>query len=380
MNEFKQMCRNLRTAEDRVAPDPVWVRRTRDTLLMQVKNTMPSASRITFGYRVRETIRAARPHRMFAWVSRPVMASMSLVVFALGGSVMSVSAAENAMPGDLLYGLKIATEQARVALTSKTEDKVRLKTEFAGRRVVELTSAVGTDKNAETVSQVAEMLKRDMDTIKQQLGDVAQESSTGTAVEVAKLVDQKSIEVMTALQDTKDQLSPEAVEKITEAQSVAADAGVKAIEVLVDNAKDSTDASSVSDVMQVIKDHTEAVAQVTAASVVPAPVVLGASSSTPVATASTTTPLVATTTLLTVAEDASKDSSATTTPILLPDIAAHVKDATTQAFAVQKAKDQQEVASSTAAENAPATDASATTPEVKPATDTKEAVEKTASP
>ena len=323
-NELERRIRNLRSAERSIRPDAAWVGRTRETLLMQVKNTLPTGQ-MSFAQRVKEFFQLVVVGKLAQAMRKPVMAAISTVVLATGGSILSVSAAEQALPGDFFYGLKLVTEQARLALTATGEDKLILKTEFTERRVTEFQQIAGDPENQERVGEVMDTLKRDMSTLKQQLTDVAHDTPE-KAVSSAKFVDKKTNKVITDLQAAKSQLSPESKEKVTEVQSAAADAGVKAIEVLAEKHQESSDNVSVLDIAQAIQDHTKTVADVTI------------------------TPLVF---------DAAS-SSATTTQITsstLSAIVSQVKDQTTQSFALQKAQDQLDVVASAL----PASETSSTT-------------------
>ncbi len=332
--ELHTRLRELRATNKNIKPDEAWVKATRETLMMQVHNTLPTSGKVSLGERIKYIVKYLLPKGAVRWVSRPVMAMLAIVAVLTGGSIMSVSAAEQSLPGDLLYGLKLATEQARLAMTSEKGDKLKLKTEFTGRRVEELKKVATTDQKTEKVAQVAEILKRDLNTMKEQLNDVANESSADEAVEAAKMVDQKSNDVINALQETKDQLSPETIEKVTEAQSVAADTGVKALEVLVEKHQQDNGSVPVLDVAQALQDHAKAVTDATMSD---------ATSTLPIATSSTL-PIATSSTV--VLSDLASTTTASTTSESLSSLVSQVKDATTQAFAMQKAKDQLEMTSS----------------------------------
>ncbi len=327
-HELLRSLRQMRKTEKRIVPDAAWVRATRATLLMQVKNSLPTAESITLQQQVRGTFKAFVPNNFGEWIRRPLIAFMSLITVLAGGSIMSVSAAEQALPGDLLYGLKLATEQARLAFTPVKEERLKLKTEFTSRRVDELKQVADDGQHPDRVVQVAEILKRDLDTLKQQLDEVVQEVPAANAAAAAKLVDQKSTEVINALQGTKSQLSPENIEKVTEAQSVAADTSVKAIEVLAEQHRQSNDVVPAEDVARAISDHVKVVTDVT--------------SSTPAIVSTSTNPLIGTTSTQALTDIVTSSTSSTTTSAL-PILLGQMKDATTQAFAQQKVKDQLDV-------------------------------------
>jgi hypothetical protein len=351
-NNLAEQLKKLRSAERRVKPDEAWVKTTRGTLLMQVKNTLPPAARVTLKTRFSGFFRYALPREAVVWVRRPALAVASFLVLILGGSIMSVSAAEKSLPGDFLYTLKLATEQARMIMTTSNEDKVKLKTEFTSRRVEELKIVVKAPSpvdKPQRVAQVTEILKRDMTTLKEQLNEVSKEGPADKAVEMAKLVDQNSNQVIAALQETKSDVTAETKEKITEAQSAAADTGVKAIEVLAQKHQESNDAVPASDVAQAIQDHAKTVADATLQYV----------SSTGPTVPSTMTS--ATGTAATLNDLQSASTTASTTSSLLPSLVDQMKDATTQAFAYQKAADQLAASSSTTADADAAAAASGTT-------------------
>ncbi len=329
--DLAKQLRDLKNAERRITPDPAWVRATRETLLMQAKNSLPSSASVTHRERVSQTFRMFAPRRVSAWVRRPVIAFMTILLVASGGSIFSVSAAEQALPGDLLYGLKLATEQARLAFTPVKTDRLILKTEFTKRRVDDLKKVATDTQHPGRVTQAAEILKQDLNTLKQQLGDVASDSSADQTAAAAKLVDQKTAEVITSLQQTKAQLSPASQEKVTEAQSAAADTSVTAIEVLATTHAQDENAVPTSDVTHAIEEHAKAVTDAT-------------SGATPTLSTGATSTKSTTSTpdLLQIASS----TSATTTLNDLPALVNQVKDATQQAFAMQKTLDQAAVSSS----------------------------------
>ena len=118
-----------------------------------------------------------------------------------------------------------------------------MKVEFTTRRSDELKEVIKSDK-AETparIQKATEILKRDLNTVKQQLEEVRIDPESQNVIEAAKLVDQTSNELVQALQETKSSLSGENQDRVTEAQAAAADTGVKAIEVLMGEHEESNE-------------------------------------------------------------------------------------------------------------------------------------------
>lgn len=262
--------RLIRAVARRTKPDATWVLATRSTLLMQAKNSMPVAA-VEKKSVIKEWVKFFAP--IFAvnkWVRTPVTAIAVIMLAIFGGSLLSVSAAEKSLPGDLLYSVKLATEQARLAMAKNPQDKVKLKTEFTERRVDEMKQVVSSSSvsdRKDRVIQTAETLKRDLHTIKQQLSDMQGQSTPQTVKETAVIVDEKSNAVVQALQESKDAMTPEEKIKVTEAQVAASDTSVKAIEVLVDTHKTAGDIVTDQDVADVVKSHNESVAKTMATAV-----------------------------------------------------------------------------------------------------------------
>jgi hypothetical protein len=307
---------------------------------MQVKNTMPSAetaarqkSFITFRSLYTRLVRAMRA---------PVIATLSISTIALGGSIASVSAAENAIPGDTLYSVKLVTEQARLAFTTDPNDKMVLKSEFTMRRVDELHTIVTTsvDNKEERATQATELLKRDLDTLKQQLVDAQADSSdTRKAADAAKTVDKNTMEIVKGLDDAKKDLSPAVKEKVVAAQVQAADVGIKALEVLVDAHQGSGSSVTTDDITQSLNAH----AEVASSTMAETKALVMASSSTDASLPSGGATATSSAAALTLTNDAAQSLGAV--PQLMQEnkiseAVDMIKDATTKSFSAQKQVEQ----------------------------------------
>jgi len=72
-----------------------------------------------------------------------VVASITLVlVMLLGGTSATVYAAQGSMPGQLLYGVKLLSEDLRLSLTSNPQAELMLLSELVNRRVEEINFLV----------------------------------------------------------------------------------------------------------------------------------------------------------------------------------------------------------------------------------------------
>ncbi len=226
----------LRDQERGIKPDAAWVSATREQLLMQVRNSMPTPEA---AQKNRATIAAAYPSLM-KLARGPVLAVVLIIAVLLGGSLVSVRAADRSLPGDALYALKLVTEQTRIALESTTSGKVKLKAEYTKRRVEDLRYIVTepvSDKEVR-ISKAADILKQDLHTLKEQLTEVQNASDPTVAREVAetvKALDKDAVEAIKTLKETKKgEFAADVIQKVADAEAQAADVGIKALEVLVD--------------------------------------------------------------------------------------------------------------------------------------------------
>lgn len=238
--EFQRKLQSIRTIERGIRPDPAWVSRTRKTLLMQVGNAV-SAEPAPFLVRVREFRQRFLPTQWVELARGPMLAVLSVLAIVTGGSIVSVSAAEQALPGDFFYPIKLVQEQTQLILTKSKSEKLKLKTGFVERRVREIQAMAASNepKKGERIKAAAESLRQDLDTVKNQLTDVSNQKenneSVTQVVEVVKLVDQKSAEVVANLKDAKSGIPEEAQNKVTEVETAAVATGVKAVQVLIDS-------------------------------------------------------------------------------------------------------------------------------------------------
>lgn len=228
--------RSVHSAERGIVPDQAWVSRTRVELMQKVRQA-DALVPLPASLRWREAARTFAPAKLVSLMRGPALATLSVIGAVLGGSLMGVNASERSVPGDLLYPIKLASEQTRLALTSDKAERIRLKTEFVDRRVEEIKTIVkAPDQNPTRVREAAMVLKRDLDTVKNQLKEVKEESSSKT-VELAKLVDEKTVEITEELGQVKTEVPQEVKPALSEAQAQAVQTGVAAVAVLIE-AKD----------------------------------------------------------------------------------------------------------------------------------------------
>jgi hypothetical protein len=77
------------------------------------------------------------PNRMTTFVTLVLVLSIMF-----GGAGATVVAAQDSTPDGVLYGVKLASENARFELTTRTESRLQLALSFAARRVQEMADMV----------------------------------------------------------------------------------------------------------------------------------------------------------------------------------------------------------------------------------------------
>jgi len=88
------------------------------------------------------------------------------VLVILSGSIATVRAADNAKPGDVLYGIDRAVENIQITFASQ-EKKDKLKIKFAQERVEEIQTIIEESiKNSQTLKEVEVKIYNDKSIVK----------------------------------------------------------------------------------------------------------------------------------------------------------------------------------------------------------------------
>lgn len=236
----------VRTTERGIVPDQVWVLRTRARLMEQAHQTHAQATApLSLSTRLKIIARQLAPTKVFQFMRAPALAALSIFATVLGGSLVSVSAAERSVPGDFLYPIKLAGEQTRLAFTSDKVERIKLKTDYVDRRVAEIKTIASNqdDESSDLLREAAKGLKRDLDTVKNQLKEVKQETAQKSA-DVARLVDSRSNAVAQELKQVRGSVPQDVKPSVAEAEAAALQTGVSAVGVLID-AQDKPDGKNI---------------------------------------------------------------------------------------------------------------------------------------
>ncbi len=182
-------------------------------------------------------------------VLRPLMVGIGILVLAAGGWMTSVNAAYESVPGDMLYPIKIATEQAQLSITISDQKRAALHMEFASRRLAEASSISHSDSSDKT-----ERMKSAVSAFKNEVAEAktSLKSLQGSeeAVAVASALDAKANEYAASIDQTALALDDASEVDVAGAKEDAEQAGDEAVEVLVTSAEASQQQGVVTEDLQ----------------------------------------------------------------------------------------------------------------------------------
>lgn len=232
-------------------PHDVWVKRNRDILLMQVRNTTDVHAKTSFVDAARHLFSIFMPVEGIMTVAHGIGIFMLVVGTVLGGGLASAQVYRGAAPGEMLYKVKLAVERAQLILAPNEDYKAGLHAEFADRRIDEtaklaeesfarqaLVPGVLTSFNEEVTSLAAGL-------------EVMKATDPNGVVETAKLMERKMAVYQNELRKAGTTLSPEYQSSIAASRDLVDGTTLKAIAVIVD--KHLADSSSVSRTVVVTK-------------------------------------------------------------------------------------------------------------------------------
>lgn len=246
MNKIAKQLKDLRQTD--VNPNQEWLKKNRDLLLSQIKNTVSSKDSKENKF-LSENIKFA-----FSFVSffvsarramRPIVVALLVLMIGTGGWIATVEASYEALPGEWLYPAKRATEKTQAVVTTlvgtkSTETKMHV--EFAKRRAIETKKIVESQDptRIKNVNTTVNELKQEIKNVNTNLEEI-KNSRTQEAAETIKDIGKEAEEIKDVLKEVKVNLlasvsstvNTNLTEAVKEAKDAVKDTAVKAVEVLV---------------------------------------------------------------------------------------------------------------------------------------------------
>lgn len=180
----------------------MWQARSRDILLMQIRHGAVEREAHWFSF-----IETVWVQKFLLQATRPLSLAMMIILAVFGGSIMSIRAANQTMPGDPLYIAKIISEKAQFALTFDNTKKAKLNLTFAANRAQELkkmeTSKVDNNEHAEKVEELTNEIRTELAEAKARISKITPVASSAKQEskkpEAVKPVDKSTAKVATAV-------------------------------------------------------------------------------------------------------------------------------------------------------------------------------------
>lgn len=232
--------KELRNIAQYVRPEQDWVVSNKQTLMRQIENSTPAEIKPAG---VLSFLEYWMPRSKFMLPLRFALVLLIIMGVTVSSWIAGVSASNASLPGQVLYKVKIATENTQLALTSalsgddKAENTAKLQLQFAQRRSQEVKQLVAqqtpesTGHVPETIQKLKETIQDAQDNLKEVKKDTPESILT-----LAKDVSQQTSAIAQDLKEVTDQ-SPaqnaEIVKQVVETSKIVNDTGLQAIEVVL---------------------------------------------------------------------------------------------------------------------------------------------------
>jgi len=248
MNDVMRQLKDLRD----IKPRAEWVKDTRAILLSQIRGQESLESARVSGIRYMDVLKVVFGYKILAPIVRPVSAAVLAIIVALTGGVAGVRAAKNSTPGDLLYPVKLTSENLQVGLASAPSKKAELYLNFAEERVkeIEKIKAAANGSRSMKIDSAASNLKDKLQKATEQLNAV-RATEPEKAVELAKSVNAKVEAISGKLSVIEKDLkvTNESSDAVSSAQAAARNTEIGAVEVIIEKSATGTTGSELKDII-----------------------------------------------------------------------------------------------------------------------------------
>lgn len=157
----------------KAVPDSEWKAKNRELLYNQISSTV-NAEKGGIKYFINSNLFI----QYLRTIPQSTMVAVFIFVFLAGGSVISLRASENAVPGDSFYIAKIMSEKTQQALTFDEKNKALLGLEFAGKRAQEINQVLAqseiSEKSEKQVEKLVDNFKKEIKTAKTRIEKINQ--------------------------------------------------------------------------------------------------------------------------------------------------------------------------------------------------------------
>ena len=148
-NTDKELERLLDTLRPVPARNPEAAARSKTLFLEQAKRMRPTVSQISENRRKKQSGLASPlfHKKERSPLLNTLFAIFMAIVFFFGGTGITVYAAQESMPDEMLYPLKTLSEDVFLSLTTSTQKQIDLNLDYTDRRVAEITGLYAWGKS-----------------------------------------------------------------------------------------------------------------------------------------------------------------------------------------------------------------------------------------
>lgn len=210
---MNQLNRQLNSLRNKIKPDTAWQERSRDILLMQIKQGVVEKDAQWFAF-----LESVWMQKFMIQATRPLALSLMVAMTFFGASVMSLHAANQTKPGDPLYIAKIISEKTKFALTFDNTQKAKLNLTYAANRATELKAIQQADPKVaghdEKIQELTNEIKTELDEAQTRMAKIEPAAQVARKA-VAKQTesDKKTAEPAKKPDSSKATVAPAVIEK-----------------------------------------------------------------------------------------------------------------------------------------------------------------------
>ena len=149
-----------------IQPKSEWKKKNQEILYSQIKSSEIHL-KVSLLSQLYDAIQRIMPKKI-------IYSIMTLLFILISGSIISVKASENTMPGDFFYNVKLIKERIYLKLAPKNK-RIELRMKFAQKRLSEVNKIIANKKNnkkQEKIDLAIDDLNRELDNVKDKLAKI----------------------------------------------------------------------------------------------------------------------------------------------------------------------------------------------------------------
>lgn len=241
-----------------ICPSQEWRESHKDLLMTQIRSQVIEARQKGLWYSfVAQKLALFKSFNTYKMLFKQSGIIAMIAMLILGSGVYGVYAAEQSLPGELLYNVKRTKERVRVSFSTSDEKRAQLHIEFAGRRIEEINTLkaqpIDTSKKVKSITVAVTNYKEEIAEAKNKLYKAEHTvKEPAKIIEVANLLDDKVEEYGDYLDKnvknatevkTASTASPQVAEEVNDAIKVSKEVAHDAVTVLIkQSSKDGIEA------------------------------------------------------------------------------------------------------------------------------------------